>query len=201
MSRARPKSPVAVACRRGVSWLLAAASFAAGSASAADFSVGIAAGSDNGRVDCVASFPCDRSSTYWKLSASYLINDAVDVQALYLDGGRFQGGDITPLGTEFGGTFKVEALGVTGGYRWQFAPQWSLVGRAGFASVRTRFEYANTVWGSVSETTFQPLAGLGVGYQVTPALRIGLDYDVTRFKVYRTHGSLQMLGVAGQFSF
>ena len=42
----------------------------------------------------------------------------------------------------------------------------------------------------------QPLAGLGVGYQITPALRIGLDYDVTRFKVYRTHGSLQMLGVA-----
>ncbi len=125
----------------------------------------------------------------------------VDVQALYLDGGRFQGGDVTPLGTEFGGTFKVEALGLTAGYRWQFAPQWSLVGRAGFASVRTRFDYANPVWGSVSKTTFQPLAGLGVAYALTPALRIGIDYDVTRFKVHHTHGALQMLGVAGQFSF
>ena len=52
-----------------------------------------------------------------------------------------------------------------------------------------------------ARTTLQPLAGVGVGYAITPAVRIGVDYDVTRFKVYRTQGSLRMLGVAAQFSF
>ena len=67
--------------------------------------------------------------------------------------------------------------------------------------MRTRFDYANTVWGSASQTTTQPLLGLGVAYAITPTLRLGLDYDLTRFKVHTTRGRLQMLGVAAQFSF
>ena len=67
--------------------------------------------------------------------------------------------------------------------------------------MRTRFDYANTVWGSASKTTLQPLAGLGLAYAVSPMLRIGVDYDATRFKVHTTHGPLQMLGVAAQYSF
>jgi hypothetical protein len=32
-------------------------------------------------------------------------------------------------------------------------------------------------------------------------VRLSLDYDLTRFKVHKTHGSLQMLGFAAQYSF
>ena len=42
---------------------------------------------------------------------------------------------------------------------------------------------------------------MSVAYALTPALRLSLDYDVTRFKVHKTHGSLQMLGLAAQYSF
>lgn len=63
----------------------------------------------------------------------------------FFDAGRFKGGDTTPLGTQFGGTFKVNGFGLTAGYRWEFAPLWSVAARAGVASVRTRFDYANTV--------------------------------------------------------
>jgi opacity protein-like surface antigen len=181
--------------------LAAAALLASTTAAAADFSVGVGAGLDRGKVDCVASFPCDHNNSFAKLYGSYQVIDAVDVQLVYFDAGRFKGGDTTPLGTQFGGTFKVSGFGLTGGYRWAFMPQWSLTARAGIASVRTRFEYASPFSGSVSETTTQPLAGLGVAYAITPTIRIGLDYDVTRLKVYKTRGSLQMLGVAAQFSF
>lgn len=181
--------------------LMAAALLGFGAASAADFSVGFGAGADRGRVDCVASFPCDRSSAHWKLFGTYRLSPALQVEAVWFDAGRFKGGDTTPLGTEFGGTFKVSGIGLTGGYVWDFAPAWSLVGRAGFAAMRTRFDYANPAFGSASKTTAQPLLGLGVAYAFTPALRLGLDYDATRFKVHTTRGPLQMLGVAVQYSF
>ena len=202
MTHVRPNSYASPAPHHCARWLLAAAALiGGGAASAADFSIGLAAGADRGRVDCVASAPCNRSSAHSKLYAGYQLSEAIDVQAVYFDAGRFKGGDTTPLGTEFGGTFKVNGFGVTAGYRWGFAPSWSLTTRAGLASVRTRFDYANTVWGSASQTTAQPLLGLGVAYAITPTLRLGLDYDVTRFKVHTTRGPLQMFGLAAQFSF
>src|SRR5436190_818493 len=77
----------------------------------------------------------------------------------------------------------------------------SLAARARAASVKTDFSYAPPFDGSKSKTTLQPLAGLGIGYAVTPALRVGLDYDITRFKAHDTRGPLQMLGLAMQYSF
>ena len=202
MPHAHPKSSAPLTLRSRVRWLFAAAaSIAAPWVAAADFSVGVGAGADRGRVDCVASFPCDRGSAHGKLFAGYQINDAVDVQAVFFDAGRFKGGNTTPLGTEFGGTFKVSGFGVTGGYRWMFTPSWSLGGRAGLASVRTRFDYANPAFGTASKTTLQPLVGLSLAVAITPTVRLSLDYDVTRFKVHTTRGSLQMLGLAAQYSF
>ena len=116
------------------------------------------------------------------------------MQPVWLDAGHFKGGDTSPLGTEFGGIFEVSGFGLTGGYRWEFAPSWSLAGRAGLASVRTRFDYADAAVGSASKTTTQPLLGLGLACAITPTMRLSLDYDVTRFEVHRTRGPLQMLG-------
>ena len=182
--------------------ILAVIVFVAVPARAAEgFSVGVAAGPARGRVDCVASFACDRSGGFASVSAGYQLNDAWDVRAQFFDASTFEGGDTTPLGTPFGGSFKVAGIGVTGGYTWRFAPSWSATGRIGLATVRTRFEYSAPFSGSASQTTTQPLVGIGVGYAVTPTIRIGIDYDATRFKVHTTRGPLQMLGVAAQFSF
>lgn len=175
--------------------------FAAGAACGADFSVGVGAYATRGRVDCVASFPCDRSSAGGKVFAAWRTGTEIDVQATWFDAGRFKGGDTTPLGTEFGGTFKVSGFGLTGGYRWEFAPSWSLVGRAGLAAMQTRFDHANPAFGSVSKTTAQPLLGVDLAYALSPTVRLSLDYDATRFKVHTTRGPLQMLGVALQYSF
>ncbi|MEO8925167.1 MAG: outer membrane beta-barrel protein [Caldimonas sp.] len=194
--------------RRSAPLVFAAAALfaaAAAPAEAADVDVGIGIGGGigaaDGRVDCVASFPCDRSSTSWKLFVDWRPTDAFDLQAVGFGAGRFKGGDTAPSGAAFGGSFKVDGLGFTGGYRWVIAPAWSLVGRAGLASVRTRFEYADSSLGAVSKTTVQPLLGLGLAWQLTPAVGVGLDYDVTRFKAHSTQGALHMLGVTAQYSF
>jgi opacity protein-like surface antigen len=195
----------AAALRRSLACLVALPGLLAmQSSNAADFSLGIGAGGDHGRVDCVAAYECDRSSSHVKLTAAYLVSDTLDLQLAYFDAGKFKGGDLTPLlGTPFGGSFKVSGVGLTVGYRYGFAPQWSATARAGLSSMRTRFDYASpfSAIASVSETKVEPLIGLGIGYAVTPSIRIGLDYDLTRFKVYSTQGPLHMLGLAAQFSF
>lgn len=199
MTHARPNFPLASTWRaRG---LVLAASLAGTGAMAGEVSLGVSAGADQGRVDCVAAFPCDHRSSHVKLFVGYELAPAIDVQLAYFDAGHFLGGDTTPLGTDFGGTFKVTGLAVTAGYRWAFTPGWSLAARAGLATVRTRFDYTNSVWGSASKTTAQPLIGIGLAYAISPSVRLGVDYDVTRFKVHTTQGRLQMLGVAAQFSF
>ena len=187
--------------RIGPHMVAAATMIGAGTAAAADFSIGVGAGTGRGRVECVVAFPCDRSSSHGKLFAAYRINEAVDMQAVIFDAGRFKGGDTTPLGTEFGGRFKASGFGLTGGYRWSLSPSWSLAGRAGIAAVRTRFDYARTGLDSVSKTTLQPLAGIGLAYALTPTVGLSLDYDVTRMKVHTTRGSFQMLGLSAQYAF
>lgn len=174
---------------------------ASANASAQDFSLGAGAGLTRGKTDCVASFPCDRADAGIQLFAAYRVADAFDLQLLYADTGRFKGGDTTALGTAFGGDFRVGVTGLTAGYRWGFAPQWALRLRAGVASVRTRFEYAAPFAGSVSRTTTQPIAGVGLAYEVAPGWEVSLDGDATRFEAYTTRGSLQMLGLAVRYSF
>ena len=67
--------------------------------------------------------------------------------------------------------------------------------------MRTRFDYASPFSGTASQAHTQPLLGLGISYAIAPNWRLGLDYDVTRFKVHTTYGPLQMLGLSTQFSF
>lgn len=194
-----PSPLAALSCAVGLA--AAACGLFAGAAVAADFSIGVGAGADHGKVDCVESFVCDRSSAYAKLTGSYRLAEAVDLQAMVFSAGKFKGGNTTPLGTDFGGSFKVRGFGLTAGYRLDLAPGWSATARAGVAAVRTRFEHENDAWGSASKTRLQPLVGIGIGYAVTPAVTVGIDYDVTRFKVHTQQGVLQMLGLAVRHSF
>ena len=195
----RPMAAALTALLAAASATLAAA--AASAAPAANFSLGASAGVDQGRVDCVASFPCERRSADLKLFVGYALNEAVELRALYFNAGRFKGGGTAPAGLQFGGGFKVSGIGITAGYRWDIVPLWSVAAQAGLASVTTRFEHANPVWRSVSQTTVQPLVGVGLAYAVTPALRLGIDFDASRFKVHTTRGPLHMLGLFAQFSF
>lgn len=170
-------------------------------AGAADFGVGIGLGPARGQVDCIDAYPCDRSGTAWKFTGTWFANDMLDLQIAGFGSGRYRGGDRTDLGTEFGGDFKVRGFGLTVGYRWDFAPRWSLSARVGGASVRTSFDYASPFSGSRSKTIAAPLAGIGLGYAVSPSLRVGVDYDETRFKANSERGVLRMVGVAAQFAF
>jgi len=173
-----------------------------GSATAGrQFSLGFGAGLDRGKTDCVDGYSCDHSSAHGKLFLNYRLDEAWDLQALGFAGSRFKGGDTTDDGTTFGGSFRVDALGLAAGYRVPLAPDWWLRGQLGVAAVRTRFSYAAPFEGDVSKTQAQPLAGLSAGYAIAPGWLLSLDYDFTRFKVHSTRGSLHLLGLSAQMAF
>ena len=202
MSTVFHSSPATAALANVGRWACVAIALASGPAAAAgEFSVGAGGGASHGRVDCVSSFQCDRSSGFGKVFVGYRAYDAVDVQAVYFGGGNFRGGDTTPLGTPFGGTFKVDGIGLTAGASWTFASAWSVAARAGIADMHARFDDQNPAFPNSSRNTVQPLLGVGIAYALSPQVRIGVDYDVTRFKAYMSRGPLQMLSVAVQFSF
>ena len=178
-----------------------AAAACSGPAFAQEFSVAFGAGPARGHVECTDTFPCDRSGGFWKVAGGWRAAPEVELQLSAFGTGKFDGGDETDLGTPFGGDFGVTGAGLTVGYRWAFAPRWSAVARLGVAAVRTRFHYAAPFDGSKSKTLAQPLGGIGIGYDITPQWRLGLDYDETRFKVHKERGPLRMLGVTAQYSF
>lgn len=191
----RPLAAAATVAAVAALWLATSPVHAEG------LSVGAGAGAVNGRTDCVSGYRCNRRDGGLRLFAGWQVDDAIEVQALYLHAGRFHGGNTTPGGTEFGGRFDVQALGVTGGYRWPLDGGWVLEAQAGVAAVRTRFRYASPYDGTVSKTVAQPLVGLGVAYPIAPGWELSLDYDATRFKVHTEVGLLQMLGLSARYSF
>ena len=114
-----------------------------------------------------------------------------------------EGGDTTPLGTRFGGTFNAlrrrPDRGLSVGLRARLGPHSR--GRVVAGRPRTLRLRGSRSRGEPSKTTVQPLAGLDLDYAITPALRVGLDYQATRLKAHVTRGTLQMIGVGVQFSF
>ncbi len=159
-------------------------------------------GLDDGRVDCLSGFKCDHTDKFFRVFGGYRLDDHVELQADWFQAGHFNGADTTPLGTKFNGEFGVTGFAFTGGYRYRFAPAWSVVGRAGVSVMRANFDYANPAYGGdKSKTTAQPYGSASLSYDVAPNVTVNLDYDLTRFKAHHDNGVLQLFGVSAQYAF
>ncbi|CAN5194296.1 hypothetical protein BH10PSE17_BH10PSE17_18970 [soil metagenome] len=163
---------------------------------------GVGVGLDNGRVDCLDEFKCDHTDKAIKVFGGYKVDPNTELQLTWFNAGHFNGGDVAPLGTHFGGEFGVTGWAFTYGYRYSFAPAWSVIGRGGLAINRASFDYTNPAYGSdKSKTTAQPYGSVGLGYALTPAITVGFDYDLTRFKAHKDTGLLQTFGLSAQYAF
>ena len=169
-------------------------------AEATELSLGATAGPAQGRTDCLSGQPCDHSGGFGKLEVTGRWDGGLELGASYFHAGAFKGRDQLDEAI-YGGNFSLDALGLTAGYGWRFAPAWRLVGRAGVAAVRTHFRYDDPYSGTANKTTLQPLAGVGLAYAVTPKVDIGIAYDETRFKAHQSHGPLRMPGVSLRWNF
>ncbi len=164
--------------------------------------VELGVGLDDGRVDCLSEFACDHRDRFGKLAAGFRFSPVIDVQVAWFDAGRFKGADVTPLGTRFNGKFDVSGGIVSAGFTRPLIEGVDATVRAGPAVMRTSFDYADPAYGSDRhKTTLQPYAGAALSYAVTPAIAIGLSYDLTRFKAHDDNGLLQLFGVSARYSF
>lgn len=100
-----------------------------------------------------------------KLYLGYALNPNFSIEGGYTNLGRIQ----DSLGTARGYATFVDAVG-----SWPIAPQWSVLGRAGLAHGDI-----NTTYGD--DTSFGLRAGVGLQYDLTPAVAIRTEYERNHF--------------------
>jgi hypothetical protein len=166
------------------------------------FYLGAGFGLNNGRIDCLEEFKCDHTDKSEKLFGGWLLDPSIELQVTWYNAGHFNGGNVTPLGTHFGGEYGITGWAFTGGYRYALQPDITLIARGGVTFTRVNFDYLLPDYGSDKrKTTAQPYGGLTALMSVTPVIKVGLDYDLTRFKAHRDTGLLQTFGLSAQYAF
>lgn len=157
---------------------LAALAFSA-AASAQPYAL-VAAGMARLKVDCAGVASCDKSDTAFKFVAGWNLVPAWAFELGYFDYGKARA-------TEPGLALEIDntAVGLGLAYHQELTHGFNAVARLGVARVRTRIGGSLPGLGAASESDrhTQPYGGLGLGYQLTPALSVDAawDYGKSRF--------------------
>lgn len=152
-------------------------------------------------ADCTGTTSCDRKSFGLKIAAGRRFSEVGGLELSYI---RF--GTATASGVVNGvaATAKLrgETIGLSGVVALPLGQNAELAFRLGPAFNRS------TVTGSALGVTVRErqnkvrvLAGLGIGYQLTPTLNVGADFDYTRFPVDGEPANVRMLSVYGRMDF
>ncbi len=169
------------------------------SASAGGYA-GLGGGVTHGNLDCKGAPNCDTSGTGLKLYGGYKFKSGAAVEAGYLNfgkvsaSGRVSGDDIAL-------TAKSDAFTIGGAFFFE-ENKWTFVARGGVAAIKAKVDARfNSDVGSDSETNASPYVGLGVGYQLTRNITLGLDADFTQAKYTDRKMSVRLLTATAMFSF
>ncbi|MGL4575970.1 MAG: porin family protein [Burkholderiaceae bacterium] len=152
------------------------------------------------KLNCVPGAPCDKSDgTSGKLYGGMMFNDVpFGVEAVYYQTGSAKAG-IQDGSVLRQGTAKNSGLGVTGVAQATFG-DFALKGRLGVGYSRGKVSYA--AGGSASESSFQPILGVGASYAITKHWAVNADWDryPTKFnKTEKANTDLFSVGVSYKF--
>ena len=156
---------LAVAVFAGSAGFAPAQSFGTGATSGGQPPVrGISLGSPQWRagVNGVAN---EDHGTSGKLYLGYQLGPVLSVEGGYLDLGKIS----VPLGQARARGLFVDAVGT-----WPFAPQWSVIGRAGLA-------HGDIKTSSGDDTSVGLRAGLGLQYELNPSVALRGEVERNRF--------------------
>jgi OOP family OmpA-OmpF porin len=151
--------------------------------------VGGAVGQGNINLDCTGFDTCDKSSTGFKIFGGYKFMPNLAAEVGYFNFGKAKASD---AGLNL--TLKATAFGAGVAFIGDFAPQWSGVARVGVASVKMKGDaefFGST--GSISKSSANAYAGLGIGYEITKGLSVTAALDLTRGKLADEKGNLRLI--------
>jgi hypothetical protein len=165
-------------------WMTAVALAAvAGGASAQQTYVEGAYGVTQARLDCGDLLSCDKTDRGLKLIMGYQLSPQLSVEGGYLKLGRVRGTYALPAGDIVTSRIDTDALYLGGALRLPLdtrLPKLAVVLRAGVARVTSKEKVSPELIEGETATTWRPLLGAGLSYQLTPDLALMGGVDVTR---------------------
>lgn len=151
-------------------------------------------------TDCTG-VTCDKKGTGLKLAVGHRYADNVGYKLSYIRFGNFTAsGQVNGVAA----TAKVrgESLGLSGVWFLPLGMNAEAEFRLGGA-----FNRASTTGQALGvsvrdrETKLRVLFGMGVGYRLTPATTVGVDFDVARFLIGGEGATMRLLSVYGRTEF
>lgn len=154
------------------------------------------------KADCTGLTACDKSSTGGKIVGGYGLGKGLSVELTYANFGKFKASGLVAA-TPVGLNIKGDSLGIGGAYTAALGNS-DFVGsaRLGVSSNRARVTGSAlgvTVSDKFSKT--KPYYGFGLGYKLSPAVTLGVDYDNTRFEVDGDKATVSMFSIFARFEF
>lgn len=157
--------------------------------------------SSEGDVDCNRT-----KGPTGKLLAGYKLTPHFAVEATYWKFGTEY--SIDPIGKL---NSKISAFGLGGALHFDITDAWSVVGRFGFAKVKTKLSSQVNGAGEVegaSDSHAKFYAGGGIAYAITPAFKLHGDLDYTKARAgstvtgsYVTEHGVRMLSAGASLNF
>jgi len=166
----------------GAAALALAALLAAAPAPAQQAYVGVGAGLSRFQVDTAGASSSDTNDFGYKLYGGALFGEHFGVEAALFDLGKASGSGTLPGFGTVGVSARVRGASLAGVASLPFGDA-SVFAKAGVAYVRSSVDA--TVAGrtaSASESSLQPMAGVGAGYAITPQLAARLEWERVRVR-------------------
>jgi len=169
-------------------------------ASAADVYVGAGIGQSRAGIDCSGAVSCDKSDTAFKLYGGLNLAPNLGVELAHVNFGKVKAVDPDIGNIEY----KATGLALLGVARYDIKPGMSLVGRLGFANVKTEGS-ATALNVSISSTKTKPYYGVGFDYEIQKNVALTAFLEFTRGTIEAggesDSANLRVLGAALQYKF
>ncbi len=133
-------------------------------------------------ADCAGTTSCDKNGNAFKFVGGWRLGNSLAIEGVAFDFGKAKA--TVPInGLNVAGELKSKGFGVGVAVYGDFSPSWFVTGRLGVASMKgTTNVSAPGVTGSVSATSTQAYAGVGVAYRFTDSVSAELGFDSSRAK-------------------
>lgn len=186
-----------------VAALLATA--AAGASAQAYVSGAVGVGRTN--VECKPGVSCDKTGTAFKLVGGYGFGNNLSAELGYLSFGKASA-SASATATAPAVSLDIKSAGIALGlaYRIPASQAVDFTMRGGIINMKTKLtgRWGN-LSGSDSDTNVAPYVGVGVGYALTPAIKLDASLDLSRSKYNKNgeseSGNVQAFTVGATFAF
>lgn len=159
---------------------IAAATLLGATAAQAQPYVGVSAGQSDYKVDCTGASSCDNQDAGYKLFGGWMFTPNFGVEGALFDLGKARGATDLPIFGPLDVQTRARGISLVGVAALP-VDDFALFAKAGVAYTRAELKASGAFGGTETESTFNPVYGVGASYAFTR--NIGARIEWERFRI------------------